>query len=251
MESVTASDEPFQSHQMPRQAFGDRFAESYRGDRVFISGQDKYRAANTLEVGAKIHAPMLVARSVEPHRHRVVDESAFLRVLIHDGARAIERKAHLEVFQPALHRGIEPVAFGDRARMRATEALERSEHRGKVDARRGARQNQFRRMIRVAGGVGLRDKSPERAAVDNRPLDPEYVAKPLNVVAPLSEVPGRRVATLAAPVAAMVEIDDLDDIRQHGECRFVHRVVKTRSPVQENEFILGPSGIRPEPSTSK
>src|SRR5277367_4370490 len=78
-----------------------------------------------------------------------------------------------------------------------------------------AAKNQLGGMIRMAQRVGHRDVTAERHAHDDGPFYLERIAQGLHVIAPLREFPLRGVfAPIAAAVAAMIEVDDLRDVRE-------------------------------------
>jgi hypothetical protein len=94
---------------------------------------------------------------------------------------------------------------------------------------------------------------PPKVAQHNGLLDADSVAEGANVVAPLRQVPVRRVAMLAAAVAAVVEIDELGDICEMGKEGLK---VEWSPPgaVQQQDRALAhmrPSGTSFAPSTSK
>jgi hypothetical protein len=87
----------------------------------------------------------------------------------------------------------------------------------------------------VPRGIGLRDHAAEGVAQHNGLLDADRVAEGANVVAPLRQVPVRRVAMLAAPVAAVVEIDELGDICEMGKGGLEGGMVTARAAVQQQD----------------
>ena len=66
----------------------------------------------------------------------------------------------------------------------------------------------------MASRIGQRDHAAKRGAVHDRIDDTERVAEGANIIAPLRQVPAFSRAILAAPIATVVEIDDLGDIGQ-------------------------------------
>ena len=89
----------------------------------------------------------------------------------------------------------------------------------------------------MAGGVGEGDHAAERCAKDDRSDDAEVVAKRAHVIAPLRQVPALARSVLAAPVAAMIEIDDLRGIGQRRVGRTIDGVIGTRTSVQHQQII--------------
>ncbi len=82
--------------------------------------------------------------------------------------------------------------------------------------------------------VRHRDHPAERQAEHDRALDLQRLAKRAHVVAPLREIPFRRIAAIAAPVAAMVEIHDLRGLREPREVGLEVRMVEARAAVQQD-----------------
>ena len=127
---MPASREALEAHQVARQAFGDRFAEGHRHDGS-LAAHDQHRAANVLQSGSIVHAALLVARSVEPERHLVLDDAALQHVGVFARSRTIEGKADLDILGAALGGGIEPVGLGDSPRVPTADALEAAKIVGK------------------------------------------------------------------------------------------------------------------------
>jgi hypothetical protein len=72
-------------------------------------------------------------------------------------------------------------------------------------------------MFRMPGGVGLRHHAAERLAEHDRLLDPKRVAERSDIVAPLSERPGSLIAGHTAPIAPVVDVNDLRDVGEPVE----------------------------------
>ena len=69
------------------------------------------------------------------------------------------------------------------------------------------------RVIAVPGRVNLGDEAAEGGAEHDGPLNTERVAEAPHVVTRRREVPRCRIVTRAATAAAMVEVDDLREVR--------------------------------------
>jgi hypothetical protein len=76
----------------------------------------------------------------------------------------------------------------------------------------GADHDELRGMIGVARGVCERDHAAERGPVDDRLRYLQRIAERPHVVAPLREVPVLVRVRVAAPIPAVIEIDDLRDV---------------------------------------
>ena len=64
----------------------------------------------------------------------------------------------------------------------------------------------------------------------------------MHVIAPLRQVPARLRTILASTIAAMIEIDDLRDIRQGRVGRPVDRVVEAGTAMQQQQCRPFPHG---------
>ena len=82
--------------------------------------------------------------------------------------------------------------------------------------------------------IRYRHHPAEREAEHDRMLDFQRLAKRAHVVAPLREIPFRRIAVIAAPVAAMVEVHDLRSLREPREVGLEVRMVEARATVQQD-----------------
>ena len=80
-----------------------------------------------------------------------------------------------------------------------------------------------------------RDHPAERDAEHDRALDLQRLAKRAHIVAPLREIPFRRIAVIAAAVPAMVEIDDLRSLREPREVGLEVRMVEARAAMQQDD----------------
>ena len=106
----------------------------------------------------------------------------------------------------------------------------------------GADQHQLGGVGRMARGVSQRDHAAERRAQHDRIDDAQGVAERAHVVAPLRQVPALPGTVLAAAIAAMVEIDDLGDVRQGRVGRLVDRVVGAGAAMEHQQGRLFPHG---------
>jgi hypothetical protein len=104
---------------------------------------------------------------------------------------------------------IGPIAFGQGADFGAAKACERLEDNWEIDLCDGAQQDKLARMIGIPCCVGLGHKTAESQAADDRFDNTESVAKPFHVVTPLFKIPGRRISSSAAAVAAVIVVDDM------------------------------------------
>ena len=92
----------------------------------------------------------------------------------------------------------------------------------------------------MTGGVGQRHHAAEGCAEHDRRDDAEGLAERAHVIAPLRQVPAFARPVLAAPVAAMVEIDDLGDVGQRGVSRPVDRMIGAGAAMQHEQGRLLP-----------
>src|SRR5437762_5947715 len=100
----------------------------------------------------------------------------------------VEREATLNIGRTPFPCRIAPVAFGDRADFGPI----------RVNVLKTAGKSILAaELSRVSRRIGLRYEAAERQAADDRLDDPERVAEPFHVVAPLGEVPRRRIVSLA------------------------------------------------------
>lgn len=83
----------------------------------------------------------------------------------------------------------------------------------------------------MTDGVRERHHPAERLAHHDRLLDLESLAERRHVVAPLLEAPALARTRVAPPVAAMVEVDHLRNVREPGEEVPVAGMVDAGSPV--------------------
>src|SRR5689334_22255860 len=95
-------------------------------------------------------------------------------------------------------------------------------------------------MVGVARCIGLCNEASEGIAEHHRPLNAEDFAKGADVVRPLIKRPQRWIATFAATVAAMVEIDELRDFCERSEAWLEHRMVEAGAAVQQEQRRLLP-----------
>src|SRR6476620_9187482 len=102
----------------------------------------------------------------------------------------------------------------------------------------GADQDQLCRMLGMTRGVRLRDDAAERITQDNRFGNPERLAEGAYLVAPLREIPAFLRSGIPAPVAAVVEVDDLRNIRQRRVSGLVERMVEPGTAMQQQERRL-------------
>ncbi len=86
----------------------------------------------------------------------------------------------------------------------------------------------------MARRVRYRNHPAEREAEHDRPLDFQRLAKRAHIVAPLREIPLRRIAVIAAAVAAMVEIHDLRSLCEPRKVGLEVRMVEAGAAVQQD-----------------
>jgi len=211
--AVAAVWEALEAHQVRRQAACDLLAEGGRRDGVTLAGQHQHRAAYGGKRRTEVHAPLFMSRAGEMQGDLVAHDGAAKRVPVRRRASKVERKANPEVVRLGRGRAGEPVSFGNLLGFGATDAPERLEHGREVHLGSGADKNELARVIGMTGRVGLGDEAAEGGAEHDGPLDAEGVAEAPHVVAPLREVPRFRVVTRTTAAAAMVEVDDLREVR--------------------------------------
>jgi hypothetical protein len=91
-------------------------------------------------------------------------------------------------------------------------------------------------------GVCQRDHPAKRCAQDDRLFDPEDLTECPDVIAPLRQVPALLWAILTSTIAAMIEIDDLNEIGQGRISRLVDRVIEAGATMEEQQCRLLPHG---------
>ena len=111
-------------------------------------------------------------------------------------------------------------------------------------------------MVGVSGGVVHGHEATEAVAEHDRVLEVEGDAEPHDVVGPRVEVPAARVVPLvAAPVAAVVEVDDEVGVSEAVEVRTERRVVSPGPPCSSSSVgrsrMRSSVGSSDEPATSK
>ena len=133
--------------------------------------------------------------------------------------------------------GFQETPAGKLADFGAAKTLEQLDAPLRIGAadRLGADQNEFRGMIRVARRIGHRDHAAERCSQHDRIDDAEHLAEGAYVVAPLRERPALLRSVLAAAVAAMIEIDDLGDVRQDRVGRPVDRMIGAGTAMKQQQ----------------
>src|SRR6266446_2883409 len=97
-------------------------------------------------------------------------------------------------------------------------------------------------MRRMTRGVGERDHAAERHTEHDRMSDPQNLAERPHIVTPLRQCPGFLWTGFAPAVAAMVQIDDLRDIRQRAIGGLVERVVEAWPAMEQKQCRLLPHG---------
>ena len=98
--------------------------------------------------------------------------------------------------------------------------------------RKAAGDDQPRRQLRVPDCDPEADHPAKRLPKDDRPLDPEHIAERGHVVDPRIEGPTTRRAFVAAPLATMIEEDELRLILERAEKRLQRAVVESRTTMQ-------------------
>lgn len=85
----------------------------------------------------------------------------------------------------------------------------------------------------MTGGAGHGDQCSAGGPDDNRAGDVEDSAEGGDVVRPLLPRPGGRRAGIRAAGAALIQVDDLGQLRECGELRFEQAVVGAGAAVQQ------------------
>src|SRR3989442_3954692 len=86
------------------------------------------------------------------------------------------------------------------------------------------------------------DHAAKRHTQADRARYPKHFTNRAHVVAPLREGPGLTRTGIAAAIPALVQEDDLRDIREGREPRFVNRMVEAGATVEEDQHRLLPHG---------
>src|SRR5438477_6130754 len=198
-------------------------------DRVDFAGQDQRRAADPVEVVEPVEGLELAAEEVEIHLRPEPYACPHIRIA---GRPTIERKA-------GDHKGVE--ALPDWGCGRSAPPRPEPSHRPAPrtspapvppETRKAAGDDQPRRQLRVPDCDPEADHPAKRLPKDDRPLDPEHIAARGHVVAPRNEVPATRRAFVAAPLATMVEEDEVRLILERAEQRLQRAVVESRTTMQ-------------------
>jgi hypothetical protein len=85
-----------------------------------------------------------------------------------------------------------------------------------------ADEDQLGRVSWVARRIGHGDLTAKRGSQDGWALDAKHIAESTHVVAPLSERPRLLWPSIAAAVAAVVQVDDLGAVGQARVRRLVN-----------------------------
>ncbi|HZB22660.1 MAG TPA: hypothetical protein VE444_02345 [Gaiellaceae bacterium] len=150
-------------------------------------------------------------------------------------AARVEREADAEVLGEVLVRRVHVPRAGDVTCLVAAEAREGRNRRVHVEARRGAEQDERARVLHVPRRVRERDDPAERCAEHDRSVQIERFAQGDDVVRPVVDRPPCKLAVVAAPVAAVVVVDELRDLGQRVELRPEDRVVDARPAVKRED----------------
>src|SRR3954453_118894 len=139
-------------------------------------------------------------------------------------------------------RDLKKPAARQRADFRTAEACEQFDAPLSVApaGSRGADQHQLRGMRWMPGGVSQRHHAAERGPKNDRPDDTQHLAKRTHIVAPLREIPAFARTILASAVAAMIQIDDLNDVSQTRVGGPVDRVIRAGPAMKHQQGRLLP-----------
>ena len=239
------SAEPLELHEVRRQGCCDVGLALDRVDRVIFAAKHQRRAADTAEPCQHVEGLALAAGLAEPAQHLGPADRAPDGVGIARNARVVRHREPPPCIEPGLVRltaDLQETPPRQRADFGPAKALEQLDAPLRIGAadRLGADQNEFRRVIRMARRVGHRDHAAERGSQHDRIDDAERIAEGADVVAPLRERPALPRPVLAAAVAAMIEIDDLGDVRQGRIGRAVDRMVGAGTAMQQQQCRLFP-----------
>ncbi len=127
---------------------------------------------------------------------------------------------------------------GDLARRRSAELVERGDRTCVHVARDSAHQHELGRPLGMAGRIAERNERADRRAEQHGPLDLEGVEKRAEIIRPRLEVPARRIRAVAAPVAALIEVDHLRDLCKRRADRVLEeRMVGAWPRMQEHDCL--------------
>src|SRR5262245_30633839 len=156
---------------------------------------------------------------------------------------SVEQNAVLSINRAPFHRRIVPVALCERPDLRAADPGECPENSREVDLCSRAQQDQLTRMLRVSCRIGLRHETAKGQTADDRLDYTERITKPFHIVAPLREIPRRRIVSLAAPIASMIVEDDLGYIAQGRKRILEGDVIKTGAAMKHQRRRLFPQPL--------
>ena len=226
---------------------GDEFGAGDRTHGIVLAGEEQHRTLDRAEAGGEVEgalfatAPLLeqvVVRDLELAAHAVLG--------VGRGGAAVQRHAEPEVGRHRFGCGLGPELGRGIACLGPAQPLEDREHQRGVGTCRGGIEDDPPRVLRMVDEVLQGDHAAERHAVDDRFGDPQRVAERDEIRGPLFEVPGGRVAAVAAPLAAVVVVHDLRDVGEARPVRLEPRMIEAGSAVQEDQRRLrahrGPVG---------
>jgi hypothetical protein len=133
-------------------------------------------------------------------------------------------------------------AAGKRTNLRAAEALEQFDSPLRIGSTDGlgADEDQLCGVFRVTRGIGERNHAAEGGTQHDWVDDTERFTEHPNIITPLRQIPALPRSVAAAAIAAMVEIDNLDDIGQSRVSRSVDGMVGTGASMQHQQGRLFP-----------
>jgi hypothetical protein len=88
-------------------------------------------------------------------------------------------------------------------------------------------------MSRIARRIGLGDEAAEGLAEHDRPLDAERITEGPDILAPLCQRPAVGRTGITAPHAAVIEIDNLDQVGERAEGWLEGGMIKAGPAMQQ------------------
>jgi hypothetical protein len=88
-------------------------------------------------------------------------------------------------------------------------------------------------MSRIPRRIGLGDEAAEGLAEHDRPLDAERITECPDILAPLCQRPAVGRTGITAPHAAVIEIDNLDQVGERAEGWLEGGMIKAGPAVQQ------------------
>src|SRR5262245_59699363 len=239
VDGMPASREALEAREPSGNDCGDVLAVGRRGDRIVLARDDERRTAYSSQRVPEVEAGKLVAEERHGQLKVGVGKRPRHRVGIL-GLPGVERETALHVLGQRLERGIAQVGGCGLSRLPAAKTFEHVEDAVTTMPGGGVGEDQRPGMIRMSCCICLRDETSERYTQDDRLLDLQRVTERSHIVSPAFESASADRIPVTPPVLPVLEVDDLCHVSDLSEPGLELGVVKTRSPVQQEQGGLLP-----------